>query len=534
MTSLERVAGMSPTEIAAMLDEKASLQARVTELQQQLDWFKRQLFGEKSERQLHPDLSRQLCLGENGIEAAQDDSPAPVLSTVAAHSRQKARSARDILAEGLRFDKSVPMTIIELVDADIQAIPKDELVRVDEKRSYRLAQRPAAYEVICYSRPVFKHRKTGEFYCAPAPPAVLERSCADVSLLAGLLVDKLLYHLPLYRQHQRMKDSGITVSRASLTNWTQRAIDLLEPIHHAQLASILGGQTLTMDETPIKAGRASKGKMRRGYFWPVYGDQDEVAFLYAPTRAQSMIEQTLRDFHGVLLTDGYDPYERYAAKTNEIVHAQCWAHTRRKFVEAQAAEPRLSEMAIGHIGVLYEQEALIHERAYSGIEKLAARAQLCRPLVLEFFEWLEQTVNEQLLLPSNPFLAAATYAQTRRQQLAAFLDYPDLPIDTNHIEREIRPIAIGRKNWMFFWTELGAKQLGVAQGLLRSCRLHGVDPYTWLIDVLQRVADHPASRVQELTPRLWKTCFATQPLRSDVQLRQELVEGRGKPEGSAV
>lgn len=534
MTLHERAAQMTPTEIAAMLEETASLQARVQELQQQLDWFKRQLFGKKSERQISLDLSRQLSLGEEGAQEPKVDSPAVEQTSVASHSRRKARSAKDVLAEGLRFDASVPMTIIELVDADMQAIPQGELLRVDEKRSYRLAQRPAAYEVICYSRPVFKHRKTGEFYCAPAPPAVLERSPVDVSLLAGLLVDKLLYHLPLYRQHQRMADCGITVSRGSLTQWTQRAVELLQPIHQAQLASILKSQTLTMDETPIKAGRKGPGSMKRGYFWPLYGDQDEVAFLFAPTRSQSMIETTLSGFQGVLLSDGYDPYALYAAKTNEIVHAQCWAHTRRKFVEAQIVEPHLAQLAIGHIGELYEQEAWVRERGYKGREKIAARAERCRPLVEEFFEWLEQTASEQLLLPSNPFLEAAAYALSRRKKLEAFLEYPDLPVDTNHLEREIRPIALGRKNWLFCWTELGAEQLGVAQGLLRTCRLHGVDPTTWLIDVLQRVAEHPASKVAELTPRLWKTHFAHAPLQSDVRLRQELVEGRGKPQGSAV
>jgi len=258
---------MSRSEIAAMLDRNDALQ-------QQLDWFKRQLFGEKSERQLQPDLSRQLSLGEGIAEQPRAEATAVEKTAVVPHTRRKARSPEHVLTEGLRFDESVPMTLIEIFDADIEGLPKDELVLVEEKRSYRLAQRPAAYEIVCYARKAYKHRKTGQFFCAPAPASVLERSSADVSLLAGMLVDKLLYHLPLYRQHQRMADHGITVSRGSLTNWTQRAIDLLEPIHDAQLRSILRGQTLTMDETPIKAERKAKGKMRRRYFWPVHGDQD--------------------------------------------------------------------------------------------------------------------------------------------------------------------------------------------------------------------------------------------------------------------
>jgi hypothetical protein len=109
-----------------------------------------------------------------------------------------------------------------------------------------------------------------------------------------------------------------------------------------------------------------------------------------------------------------------------------------------------------------------------------------------------------------------------------------LEIDNNRAERGLRAVAVGRKNWLFCWTELGARQLGMAQGLVRTCRLHGVEPYTWLVDVLQRVADHPASRVDELTPRLWKDRFGSNPLRSDVRLRQEIVEGRAREQGSVV
>ena len=532
---------MTHDEIAALLDEKAALESahaqlstRVDELQRHLAWLERQIFGEKSERRIELDTSHQLTLGEGVIALPE---PVPSESTeisVPAHTRRKRRSEGDVLPEGLRFDDSVPMTIIELVDDSLEGIDPADLIRVDEKRTFRLAQRPAAYEIVCYVRGVFKHRKTAEFFCAPAPDGVLERSCADVSLLAGMLVDKLLYHLPLHRQHQRMGDAGITVSRGSLTHWTQRAIDLLTPIHEAQLASILAGRTLTMDETPIKAGRKGPGKMNRGYFWPVYGDQHEVAFLFAPTRARSMIDRTLAGFEGVLLTDGYDPYERFAEQTDRIVHAQCWSHTRRKFLEAESADPERVKIALDHIGLLYEQEAWIREHGLTGKERIAARAERCRPLVSEFFEWLDHMVNEQLLLPSNPFLGAAAYARSRRKALEVFLDYPDVPLDTNHIERQIRPIAVGRKNWLFCWTELGAKQLGVAQGLLQTCRLHGVDPYTWLVDVLQRVASHPASHVDELTPRRWNEHFGAKPLRSDVWLRQELVEGRGRKQGSVV
>ena len=129
---------------------------------------------------------------------------------------------------------------------------------------------------------------------------------------------------------------------------------------------------------------------------------------------------------------------------------------------------------------------------------------------------MKTTLEQNALLPSNPFTAAADYALAREEALRVFLEYPDVPIDTNHLEREIRPIALGRKNWMFCWTEVGAECVGIFQSLIATCRLQQVDPYTYLVDVLQRVEDHPASDVAALTPRLWKERFADDPRRSHI------------------
>ncbi len=157
--------------------------------------------------------------------------------------------------------------------------------------------------------------------------------------------------------------------------------------------------------------------------------------------------------------------------------------------------------------------------AAESTKRLERRAERCGPIVTRFFTWLRQTVDERALLPSNPFTEAARYALAREASLRVFLEYVDVPIDTNHLEREIRPIALGRKNWMFCWTELGAEQVGIFQSLLATCRLQGLDPYTYLVDVLQRVAEHPARDVTALIPRLWKDRFADDPMRSDIDRR---------------
>lgn len=504
MTLHERAAALSRDEIVELL-------VSYDDLKRQVAWFQRQLFGEKSEkRQFGPD-GRQIFLGELAGEVT---APVPV-QKVAGYARRLTRPALDEDGDGnLRFDPSVPVEVIEVADPAGEGVSPETHELVSEKVTDRLAQRPGAYVVLRYVRKVWKRKADARLVCSPAPPAVLERSVADVSLLAGLLIDKFQFHLPLYRQHQRMAAAGVHLTRATLTNWVHRSADLLKPVYEAQLASILSGDVITMDETPIRAGLAKPGKMKKGYFWPVYGDKDEVVFPFSESRRYGFVKETLGSFAGKLLTDGYEAYDDYAETVNGLVHAQCWSHTRRGFEESLESNPTLCGEALDRIGKLYDVEAVIKKKGFSPERRLQHRAENSKPIVDGFFTWLNQEVEQQLLLPSHPFLKAANYAIEREVGLRVFLEYPDVPIDTNHLERQIRAIAMGRKAWLFCWTEIGAHYVGIIQSLLATCRLQGVSPYTYLVDVLQRVDDHPASRIRELTPRLWKGIHAKNPLRS--------------------
>jgi transposase len=494
-----------------------SLTTQVATLQQQLDWFRRQLFGKKSERVVVPD-PQQMMLGE--VVLPPDATAAVPQKTVAAHTR-KVRQ-RDVAADGEAvpfFDEDkVPIIEIALSTPEIEALSPDEFEVIGEKVSYRLAQQPGAYAVLKYVRQVVKRRDTQAVLSVPAPSGVLEGSRADVSFAAGQLVDKFVYHQPLYRQHQKLADGGITVSRPWLTQTAQKSIALLEPIFQAQLASVRGSRVISMDETGIKAGRDGPGKMHQGYFWPVHGDRDEICFVYAASRRQQVITELLGASLApgtVLLTDGYAAYEAYARKTG-VTHARCWAHARREFFEAQQAAPEATAQALEMIRALYAVEETIRERKLGGESKREYRLDRARPIVARLFEWIDRQFEHQGLLPTNRFVKALAYARDKRVGLEVFLTDPDVPIDNNHVERRLRAIPMGRKNWMFCWTELGARQVGIIQSLLVTCRLHGIDPYTYLVDVLQRVGQHPASRVDELTPRLWKEHFASNPLRSDL------------------
>nr|WP_226827244.1 IS66 family transposase [Igneacidithiobacillus copahuensis] len=491
-----------------------ALRAEIASLKQQLDWFKRQLFGRKSEKRIleHPNqLDLSTLLGD--APPAADPTPTEEISY--RRRKPKQRNADDVTDAGLRFGPDVPVEVIELSAPEFHGPDADQYEVIDYQITRRLAQRPGSYVVLEYRRPVWRHKASSSLREVPAPAAVFAGSLADVSLLAGILVDKFCYHLPLYRQHQRLQDAGITLSRSTLTNYTQRAIELLRPIYDAQWRHILQSRVLAMDETPIKAGRKKPGQLQATWYWPIYGEDDELCFTWSTSRGSAHVEQQLAGFAGVLLSDGYAAYDRYAKSRPQVTRAQCWAHTRRYFERAKDQDPAAQE-ALTRIGALYRVEQQIREQGLEGEPKRDYRSRHAGPIAEAFFGWCHQQRQRMDLLNSDPLAKALVYAENHQAQLKVYLNDPEVPIDTNHLERALRVIPMGRKNWLFCWSEVGARHVGIIQSLLTTCRLHHVDPYTYLVDVLQRVALHPARDVEALTPRVWKDRFANNPLRSDL------------------
>jgi len=193
-----------------------------------------------------------------------------------------------------------------------------------------------------------------------------------------------------------------------------------------------------------------------------------------------------------------------------------WGPFPQRFLRCVGGGTDRRRRGIEQIKTLYAVENEIRDRKLVGEAKQLHRLTHSKPFVELFFEWVDRQLERQGFTPSNPFIQALNYVRARRVGLEIFLTDPDVPIDTNHLERALRAVPTGRKAWLFCWTELGAKHVGIIQILIVTCRLHGIDPYTYLVDVLQRISEHPASRVADLTPRLWKQHFAANPLRSDI------------------
>jgi transposase len=519
--SASDVAALSLEKIAKLVNDQSSENAQ---LRHQLEWFKRQIFGQKSERRLAVSTESQSSLGEEF--AAKPPQAAGKQTRVGEHVRvakPKDESVND--ESSLFFDESkVPVETIYLDPVTATGLNEDAFEIISEKVTYRLAQRPGSYVVTKYVRPVLKLRETGQLVSIPAPVGVIKGSRADVSFLAGVVVDKFAYHQPLYRIHRKLADQGFKLSRPWLTQLMQQTIDALIPIFEAQFDSIRRSRVKCMDETPIKAGVASPGKMKAAYFWPIYGELDEICFKFYPDRSAKNVEHALGlspPDGAVLLTDGYAAYKQYAKKVG-LTHAQCWAHTRRKFFDSQDIEPERAKQALDMIGELYVIEAQLREQALTGDAKKVIRQREAKPLVNKFFTWVQKQFDSQGLLPSSPLTKALAYAHERREGLEAYLNDPDVPIDTNHLERALRAIPMGRKNWLFCWTEAGAEHVGVVQSLITTCRLHDVDPYEYFVDVLQRVKNHPPLQMDELTPRRWKELFAQNPKRSVLHLIDQM------------
>ncbi len=491
------------------------LQAKTEELQTKLDWFQKQLFGVKSERRMLEAMSPsdQLWLGEQMLEVPEqpptdEETAADIEAKGRPKRKKKPPRCEESLSSRLHFDESVPVEEVVIKDPTLEALPKSEVTIIGQDVTYKLAQR-SPYVVIKTIRTTWK-RKGEDGAQKVSLPTVVERSIADVSFLAGLAVDKHCHHLPLYRQHQRLEQSGVHIERSTLTRLLQRVAEMCELAYNSQTSSILASKVITMDESPTPAGRLGK-KMKKGYFWALYGDKDEVAFVYSPTRSRKVIDKYLEGFQGTLQSDGYRAYESFCKKNQGVCWAGCWAHTRRKFIEAESKEPEKVAKILEEFRELYKVEDRGRDKP-PNLGKM--RDKESRPIVDRLFTYFKAELSESSLLPSNKFVQALEYAIKHEAPLRVFLENPEVEIDTNHIERAIRYPVMGRKNWMFHSTENGARHSAILYSLLLTCSLQGVNPRTYLIDILQRMDVHPGKAINELTPRLWASTVNGAPMRS--------------------
>lgn len=480
---------------------------KILALESRIQWLERQVFGIKSERLL-PQDSTQVPLFELPKELEQ--TPPAETVTVTAFERSARKSPTIISEEKLRFGENVPVDEVVIFPKEIEGLSEDAYEVIGEKITERLCYIPIQYRVKRTIRKTVKLKE--KLLTAPAPSAVIEKSFADVSFLSGLITDKFQYHLPLYRQHQRMQKAGVNVSTGQVTKLVHRSLELLEPIYNAVVSGIISSETVCMDETSIKAGRKKQGVMQTAWFWTVATDR-QVAFVYSSSRSHQIVSQILGSHCKKLISDGYAAYSSYqksrAIEKNgtTVIHAQCWAHVRRYFFEAREHSPPEAEKALLLIGELFEIERNAKNLELEAVAAL--RREKSGPIVEQFFSFLEQLWFNQMLNGTSLLGKAVQYAKNSEASLRQFISHPDIPLSNNQVERAIRPVAIGRKNWLFCWSEVGAKYAAIAFTLVECCKMHRIDPFEYLVDVLDRIDTHPAKDIHLLTPHLWIEHFSS-------------------------
>lgn len=479
---------------------RAEAEAEIARLRGILKTLQRMQFGRRSER-LDPD---QLQLG-------LEDVSGDVAEVEAAADRHvgKTNTLPDRASERLSLPDHLPRDdrVVE-VGEDTCPCCGGALHVIGETISEMLDHVPAQLRVLRLRRPKYGCRACGSIHQAPAPERPIAKGLATPALLSHVLIGKYCDHLPLYRQSQIFARQGVTLNRSTLANWVAGAAWWLAPIRDRIADHVMAAQRVFADDTVLPVLDPGRGRTRTGRLWVyarddrTYGGADPPAVLYrySPDRKAERPAAHLKTFSGILQVDGYPGFEPLAARDG-IDLAACWAHTRRKFYEVhQATGSPIAQAVLRRIAALYAIEAEI--RGSSSAHRRAERDERSRPIVEDLGPWLERQLT---LLPKRSGLAEAIrYTLTRWAALCRFLDDGRVDLDTNTVERAIRPVTLGRKNHLFAGSDGGAERWATISSLITTAKLNDVEPQTWLTDVLQRLTDgHPITRIDELLPWNW-------------------------------
>jgi len=465
-------------------------------------------FGSKSERYLGKEQSPgQLRLGLIEEVTATVTVPAPVPA-------EKAKQVQPVQQKKKHF--VIPENIVdEIQELHPDVIPEGSKCTGSEV-SYRLKCSPArltAKKIIRYKyllpTPAGDPGLTSKIIIAPLPDEVIRNCMADASLLATLIVEKYCDHLPVYRQMTRFDRTGIKLAHSTLLDWIAKTCTLLNPLYDKLKQEVLQSNYLMMDETTMKAmDKSKKSTTHRGYFWAAQAPPTKLVFFeYQPGRNQEVPQALLSNYQGYLQSDGYSCYETLAAN-KEITLLCCMAHARRYFLESEKNDPKRAAYALNVFGQLYDIEREIKDKTIS--ERKQARQELSKPIWVHFGQWLEG--NAGMLNEKSAIHKAFAYTMKRYKRLSVYMENGALNIDNNPIEGSIRGIALGRKNFLFCGSQDGAQRSAMLYSFMGTCKLQGINPMVWMVDVLKKINKHPVEKIQNLLPHRWKKLQETEPL----------------------
>lgn len=462
-------------------------------LHQKVQALLKRIFGKKSEK-LNPD-QLELLLGfaeELEVTPEDDDTPPP---SSPSRSR-KSRKSKPRLPENLPTEKVIIepdevkadpdsyKCIGEEVTEELDVVPQQYFRRLIIRRKYKSINDKSLPPVI-----------------APLAPRVVDGGYATPSLLTDITLKKYEDHLPLYRQERIMKSRfGIELSRKTMSDWIGVTANWLQPIYNHMRNALTDSKYLQIDETPIRYPEKNGGS-KKGYFWLYNHPGGDVIYEWHTGRSADCLDEILSNFCGVIQTDGYSAYISYAKSHSSIELAGCWAHARRKFTDAIDEDPRLAGWFLNQIGLLYRIESRLRDNSAGPALRCAIREAESQMIISRIKKALDIKRFKQL--PQSRMGKAIGYALKYWQQLEYYLHNGLVEIDNNLVENAVRPVAVGRKNWLQIGHADAGGRSAIIYSIIESCKRYGINTQEYLCDVLSRLPLMKITEISELTPRNW-------------------------------
>jgi transposase len=463
-------------------------------LRQKLDLLVRRVFGSSSEK-----------LDRAQLELLQLPEPVPPQPAPVPAAQKQMRLPLPRHPRAPRLPENLPV-VEEVIDPEpVKAAPQNWRC-IGQEVSEQLDYEPGRFLRRRTIRRKYVQSDDPEAapLIAPLPERLLNRSVPAPGLLAHILVGKYCDHLPLYRQEQIYGRAGVQLPRQSLARWVELAAEWLKPIYEHIRTGVMAGGYVQVDETPVEYLEPGHGQTKQGYLWTCCRPGGDVIYHWHTSRAAACLENIITGtFSGIIQCDGYGAYRAFAQSRSGIELAGCWSHVRRKFYDALEQSPRTAGWIMRQIQNLYRIEAQLREHRAGPPLRQAVRAAQSRPILQRIERALVQLKSSKRHLPQSLLGSAMDYTLGQWSTLGVYLREGRVEIDNNLVENAIRPTALGKKNWLFVGEATAGERSAIIYTLIENCRRRGINPHTYLRDVLSRLPNMTNRQIPEVAPQAW-------------------------------
>jgi transposase len=466
-------------------------------LQARLDWLERQLFGSKTERFVPDANTAQLTLELPGT--ASTGTPAITTQHIS-YDRNKKKTQQEGHGRG-----SMP-THLPIQDVVIE--PTEDVTdceRIGEEVTWQYEVQRGSVYIKRYIRPKYVRKDDAGIAVGTLPSQPIDKGNAGPGLMAQVTVDKYVYHMPLDRQRHKFEtEYGVSFAESTMCDMIKQTVFWLEPVYKAMIEThLLRCTYLQADETPMPVlVKDRRGKTHKGFYWVYYDPLEKVViFEYRQSRSGKGVSDFLKEFKGVLQVDGYDGYNAIMSQSG-IIHAACMAHVRRKFDEALKDDHDRASYALNAIRPWFTRETNAREKGFSLEQRYAVRLEHTIGEMKLFEQWLKNQIAT--IVPQNNFGKAVLYALDQWKHFTAFMTDKSVELSNNLVENAIRPVAIGRKNYLFKGSHDAAQRGAIIYSLTATAKLHGIDPYVYMNDLLVNLPGESAKNIEQYMPHIWK------------------------------